>query len=211
MLTLSRSQYKELCTDCAQQMMSGTGHGLPATIPDFVGTDVQFFVADPALSGGGFMDTLSSTWGKVKEFVTESPLAQQVVKKGLAEGKRIARGVADAAVKAGIDKLPDGFQGPVESLAASALDKLGDAAERRAQDAIIAQAPSTAPAIASGKARATGAKSKGARQRKMKGAGGPYGPIELNSGSPVSAAAFNSSILPPGATVVPSTNALMAY
>ena len=87
MLTLSKSQYKDLCHDCAGQMMQGSGEGLPDTIPNFTGTDLHFWVTDPSLSGGGFMDTLSNTWGKVKKFVTESPLAQQVVKKGIDEGR----------------------------------------------------------------------------------------------------------------------------
>ena len=102
MLTLSKNQYKDLCHDCAGQMMQGSGEGLPDTIPNFTGTDLQFWVTDPSLSGGGFMDTLSNTWGKVKKFVTESPLAQQVVKKGIDEGRKIARGVATAAASCGI-------------------------------------------------------------------------------------------------------------
>ena len=57
MLTLSKSQYKDMCHDCASQMMQGNGEGLPDTIPDFTGTNVQFYVSDPALEGGGFMDT----------------------------------------------------------------------------------------------------------------------------------------------------------
>eukprot|EP01046_Picozoa_sp_COSAG06_P113424 COSAG06_NODE_60170_length_271_cov_7.488372_1_plen_77_part_01 len=59
---------------CAGQMMQGSGEGLPDTIPNFTGTDLQFWVTDPSLSGGGFMDTLSNTWGKVKKFVSDSPL-----------------------------------------------------------------------------------------------------------------------------------------
>ena len=31
------------------------------------------------LKGGGFTDTLSNTWKKVKQFVSKSPLAQKVV------------------------------------------------------------------------------------------------------------------------------------
>mgnify|MGYP007125246687 CR=1 FL=1 len=37
-------------------------------IPDFSGTDMTFYVKDKALDGGGFTDTLSSTWKKVKRF-----------------------------------------------------------------------------------------------------------------------------------------------
>ncbi len=47
MLTLSKSQYKDLCHDCAGQMMQGSGEGLPDTIPDFTGTNIQFYVSDP--------------------------------------------------------------------------------------------------------------------------------------------------------------------
>ena len=87
MLKLSKAQYKQLCADCAADMMRGAGHG--GTIPDFTGTDMHFFVKDSAMHGGGFTDTLSSTWSKVKQFVSESPLAQKVVKQGLAQGKKL--------------------------------------------------------------------------------------------------------------------------
>eukprot|EP01043_Picozoa_sp_COSAG02_P115981 COSAG02_NODE_52374_length_308_cov_0.741627_1_plen_77_part_10 len=77
MLTLSRDQYRDLCTECAGKMMSGKGSGgMPTTLPSFTGTDISFWVEDPALEGGGFMDTLSNTWDKVKSFVADSPLAQ---------------------------------------------------------------------------------------------------------------------------------------
>ena len=42
---------------------------------------MAFYVKDKALKGGGFTDTLSNTWKKVKQFVSESPLAQKVVKR----------------------------------------------------------------------------------------------------------------------------------
>ena len=44
MLQLSKSQYKDLCTECASKMMSGSGADMsfPATIADFTGTDVSF-------------------------------------------------------------------------------------------------------------------------------------------------------------------------
>ena len=77
MLQLTKAQYKQLCADCAAQMMQGSGHG--GQIEDFSGTDMQFRVKDAALTGGGFTDTLSSTWKKVKDFVQTSPLAQKVV------------------------------------------------------------------------------------------------------------------------------------
>ena len=52
MLQLSKSQYKDLCTECASKMMVGSGADMPfpSTIPDFEGTDISFWVEDPALS-----------------------------------------------------------------------------------------------------------------------------------------------------------------
>eukprot|EP01044_Picomonas_judraskeda_P019794 COSAG03_NODE_4250_length_1621_cov_1.449409_3_plen_79_part_01 len=41
MLKLSRAQYKQLCADCAAEMMRGAGHG--GRIPDFSGTDMKFY------------------------------------------------------------------------------------------------------------------------------------------------------------------------
>ena len=151
MLQLSKSQYKDLCTECASKMMVGSGADMsfPSTIPDFEGTDISFWVEDPALDGGGFMDTLKGTYNKVRDYIGSSKLAQDVVKKGIQEGKRIARGVADTAVRAGVEYLPEGLRGPAESLAAEALNKLESKAESAAESAIIrkpsvAQAP-TAP------------------------------------------------------------------
>ena len=68
MLKLSKAQYKQLCADCAAEMMRGAGHG--GKIPDFSGTDMTFYVKDSKLKGGGFADTLSNTWSKVKQFVS---------------------------------------------------------------------------------------------------------------------------------------------
>ena len=42
MLKLSKAQYKQLCADCAAEMMRGAGHG--GKIPDFSGTDMTFYV-----------------------------------------------------------------------------------------------------------------------------------------------------------------------
>ena len=157
-----------------------------------------------------FMDTLSGTWNKVKSFVTDSPLAQKVVKQGLSEGKRIARGVADAAVKAGVDYLPESFRGPVEGLAAEALDKLGDSAERAAEQAIINPQTARVPAAAAAKALPAAAV-KSSKRRKMKGAGhaaGLMGPEPFTTGGFVTAPAFDASMLPAGATTVSSTNHL---
>ena len=66
MLKLSKAQYKQLCADCAAEMMRGAGHG--GKIPDFTCTDMAFYVKDKALKGGGFTDTMSNTWKKVKQF-----------------------------------------------------------------------------------------------------------------------------------------------
>ena len=117
MLKLSRAQYKQLCADCAAEMMKGSGHG--GKIPDFSGTDLQFYVKDPKLKGGGFTDTLSNTWNKVKQFVSESPLAQKVVKQGLAKGKELAKDVAGKAVQMGLEKLgvPESAMGTATALA----------------------------------------------------------------------------------------------
>ena len=125
MLKLSRAQYKQLCADCAAEMMRGAGHG--GKIPDFSGTDMTFYVKDKALDGGGFTDTLSSTWKKVKRFVSESPLAQKVVKQGLAQGKTLAKKVASNAVKMGLEKL-----GVPESAMGTADPRRGGPAQREA-------------------------------------------------------------------------------
>lgn len=207
MLTLSKSQYKDLCHDCAGQMMQGSGEGLPDTIPDFTGTNIQFWVSDPALEGGGFMDTLSNTWDKVKKFVTESPLAQQVVKKGIDEGRKIARGVADTAVKAGVEYLPESFRGPVEGLAEQALNKLESSAAKKAESAILYKTPTATPATSAAPAAATQSKS-GKKRRRMDG--GAFGEISLHSGSFVTAPAFDPSMMPSGSTSVSAVNSLSA-
>ena len=218
MLKLSRAQYKQLCGDCAAEMMRGAGHG--GTIPDFHGTDMRFYVKDPALKGGGFTDTLSSTWNKVKTFVSESPLAQKVVKQGLSKGKALAKDVAGKAVQMGLEKLgvPESAMGTATALAGEAFDRLGDAAERKAQGAIIGKAPTTLPGVpnapVSGKAKRTSAGTHSKRKkRRLEGSGmTDIGPIELGHGASVSAVAFDRSVLPTGATIVNKTNALqLAY
>jgi hypothetical protein len=218
MLKLSKAQYKELCADCAADMMRGAGHG--GTIPDFHGTDMHFYVKDPALKGGGFTDTLSNTWSKVKEFVSESPLAQKVVKQGLSKGKALAKDVAGKAVQMGLEKLgvPESAMGTATALAGEAFDRLGDAAERRAQSAIIGKAPTTLPGVpnapVSGTTKRTSAGTHSKRKtRRLEGSGmTDIGPIELGHGASVSAVAFDRSVLPTGATIVNKTNALqMAY
>jgi hypothetical protein len=218
MLKLSKAQYKQLCGDCAAEMMRGAGHG--GTIPDFHGTDMHFYVKDPALKGGGFTDTLSNTWSKVKEFVSESPLAQKVVKQGLSKGKALAKDVAGKAVQMGLEKLgvPESAMGTATALAGEAFDRLGDAAERKAQSAIIGKAPTTLPGVpnapASGMTTRTsvGTRSK-RKKRRLEGSGmTDVGAIELGHGASVSAVAFDRSVLPTGATIVNKTNALqLAY
>ena len=223
MLKLSKAQYKQLCADCAAEMMRGAGHG--GKIPDFSGTDMKFYVKDPALKGGGFMDTLSNTWSKVKTFVSESPLAQKVVKEGLTKGKALAKDVAGKAVQMGLEKLgvPESAMGTATALAGEAFDRLGDAAERKAQSAIIGKAPTTLPGVPNtpapaptpatrGKRSSSGASRK-SKRRRLEGSGmTDIGPIELGHGASVSAVAFDRSVLPEGATVVNKTNALqMAY
>ena len=220
MLKLSKAQYKQLCADCAAEMMRGAGHG--GKIPDFSGTDMAFYVKDPKLKGGGFTDTLSNTWKKVKRFVSESPLAQKVVKEGLSKGKQLAKDVAGKAVQIGLEKLgvPESYMGTATALAGEAFDRLGDAAERKAQAEIIGKAPTTLPAV-SNKPVSTAASDKRARieakrakkRRRLEGSGmTDIGPIELGHGASVSAVAFDRSVLPEGATVVNKTNALqMAY
>ena len=212
MLQLTKSQYKQLCADCAAQMMQGSGHG--GQIEDFSGTDMQFRVKDAALTGGGFTDTLSSTWKKVKDFVQTSPLAQKVVNQGLAQGKRLAKEVAGKAVQAGLEKLgiPESAMDSATALAGEAFDRMGDAAERKAQSAIIGKAPAsvigktptTAPAVANTTVTR--------KKRRLKGSGADMGAIELGHGAYVSSIPFDNSILPAGATIVSDTNALqMAY
>lgn len=52
MLKLSKAQYRQLCADCAAEMMRGAGHG--EQIPMFTtGTDTAFYVKDNVLKGGG--------------------------------------------------------------------------------------------------------------------------------------------------------------
>ena len=213
MLQLSKTQYKQLCTDCAGQMMNGSGHD-GGEIEDFSGTDMTFRVKDPALKGGGFTDTLSSTWNKVKDFVQTSPLAQKVVKQGLAQGKRLAKDVAGKAVQAGLEKLgiPESAMDSATALAGEAFDRMGDAAERRAQSAIIGKAPTSvigkAPTTAPAVSNATVTR----KRRRLKGSGADMGAIELGHGAYVSSIPFDNSILSTGATIVSDTNALqMAY
>jgi hypothetical protein len=60
----------------------------------------------------GFTDTLSNTWSKVKQFVSKSPLAQKVVKQGLAKGKKLAKDVASKVVQMGHHRAHGGGAPP---------------------------------------------------------------------------------------------------
>ena len=122
----------------------------------------------------------------------------------------------------GLEKLgvPESAMGTATALAGEAFDRLGDAAERKAQSAIIGKAPTTLPGVPNAPApskskktkRSSGTHSK-RKRRHLEGSGmSDVGPIELGHGASVSAVAFDRSVLPAGATVVNKTNALqMAY
>jgi hypothetical protein len=76
-------------------MMKGSGltddtYAPPATIPDFSGPDLHFFVEDSGMEGGGWRDTLSSVWNSVKKHVLSNPLAGKVVDAGINKGKQLA-------------------------------------------------------------------------------------------------------------------------
>ena len=189
----------------------------PSTIPDFEGTDISFWVEDPALAGGGFMDTLKGTYNKVRDYIGSSKLAQDVVKKGIQEGKRIARGVADTAVRAGVEYLPEALRGPAESLAAEALNKLESKAESAAESAIIrkpstAQAPSaTAPTAPTAHSAPTGP----TRSRKrLRGSGydsGLMAPHPLASMGVATAPAWSNALAPGGSVVTQTPRIAGAY
>ena len=106
------------------------------------------------------------------------------------------------------------------ALAGEAFDRIGDAAERKAQSAIIGKTPTTLPGVpstpvpsASQSKRTTVATHTKRKRRRLEGSGrADVGPIELGHGASVSAVAFDRSVLPDGATVVNKTNALqLAY
>jgi len=111
--------------------------------------------------------------------------------------------------------------GTATALAGEAFDRLGDAAERRAQSAIIGKAPTTLPGVPNTPAPSASTKTKRSstgthkksKRRRLEGSGmADVGAIELGHGASVSAVAFDRSVLPDGATVVNKTNALqLAY
>ena len=223
MLQLSKSQYKDLCTECASKMMVGSGADMsfPSTIPDFEGTDISFWVEDPALDGGGFMDTLKGTYNKVRDYIGSSKLAQDVVKKGIQEGKRIARGVADTAVRAGVEYLPEALRGPAESLAAEALNKLESKAESAAESAIIrkpssAQAPTApnAPRATAPSATATAPTGPTRSRKRLRGSGydsGLMAPHPLASMGVATAPAWSNALAPGGSVVTQTPRIAGAY
>ena len=73
-LKLSKKQFNAMVRDVHKDMMKGSGatdgtYMPPATIPDFSGPDLHFFVEDSGMEGGGWRDTLSSVWNSVKKHV----------------------------------------------------------------------------------------------------------------------------------------------
>ena len=139
---------------------------------------------------------------------------------GASKTKALAKDVAGKAVQMGLEKLgvPESAMGTATALAGEAFDRLGDAAERKAQSAIIGKAPTTLPGVpnapVSGTTKRTSAGTHSKRKtRRLEGSGmTDVGAIELGHGASVSAVAFDRSVLPDGATVVNKTNALqLAY
>ena len=198
-------------------MMTGSGADMsfPSTIPDFEGTDISFFVMDPELDGGGFMDTLKGTYNKVRDYIGSSKLAQEVVKKGIKEGKKIARGVANQAVKAGVEYLPEAFRGPAEGLAAEALNKLESKAERAAESAIIGNRPSTVPTVPTASTALTAPAVRAERgRRRLRGSGyesGLMAPHPLSSTGVATAPAWNNALAPAGSMIVQTPRIAGAY
>ena len=193
---------------------SGADMSFPPTIPEFSGTDVSFWVEDPEFEGGGFMDTLKSTWNKVKEYIGSSKLAQEVVKKGIQEGKKIARGVADQAVKAGVEYLPEAFRGPAQGLAAEALNKLESKAESAAESAIIGNRSSTAPTAPTVTAPTAPTVRAERGRRRLRGSGyesGLMAPHPLSSIGLATAPAWNNALAPAGSMIAQTPRIAGAY
>jgi hypothetical protein len=133
-LKLSKKQYNALVRDVHKDMMKGSGltddtYAPPATIPDFSGPDLSFFVEDSGMEGGGWRDTLSSVWNSVKKHVLSNPLAGKVVDAGINKGKQLARSAADAAVGKALNYVPSEFRGSAQALANKGLDSLENKAE----------------------------------------------------------------------------------
>jgi hypothetical protein len=137
-LKLSKKQYNALVRDVHSDMMKGSGltddtYAPPATIPDFSGPDLGFFVEDSGMEGGGWRDTLSSVWNSVKKHVLSNPLAGKVVNAGINKGAQLARSAADAAVGKALNYVPSEFRGSAQALANKGLDSLENKAEGAAR------------------------------------------------------------------------------
>ena len=137
-LKLSKKQYNALVRDVHGDMMKGSGltddtYAPPATIPDFSGPDLGFFVEDSGMEGGGWRDTLSSVWNSVKKHVLSNPLARKVINAGINKGAQLARSAADAAVGKALNYVPSEFRGSAQALANKGLDSLENKAEGAAR------------------------------------------------------------------------------
>jgi len=137
-LKLSKKQYNALVRDVHKDMMKGSGltddtYAPPATIPDFSGPDLGFFVEDSGMEGGGWRHTPSSVWNSVKKHVLSNPLAGKVVNAGINKGAQLARSAADAAVGKALNYVPSEFRGSAQALANKGLDALESKAEGAAR------------------------------------------------------------------------------
>ena len=135
-LQLSKKQFNALVRDVHNQMMKGGSDGTyaaPEQIPNFSGPDIDFFVQDESMEGGGWRDTLSSVWNSVKKHVLGSPLAKKVVDAGIDKGKQLARSAADQAVGKALNYVPESLRAPAQALADKGLDALENKAEGAAR------------------------------------------------------------------------------
>ena len=137
-LKLTKKQFNAMVRDVHKDMMKGAGmtddtYAPPATIPDFSGPDLGFFVEDSGMEGGGWRDTLSSVWNSVKKHVLSNPLAGKVVDAGINKGAQLARSAADAAVGKALNYVPSEFRGSAQALANKGLDSLENKAEGAAR------------------------------------------------------------------------------
>ena len=137
-LKLSKKQYNALVRDVHNDMMTGSGltdytYAPPATIPEFSGPDLSFFVEDSGMEGGGWRDTLSSVWNSVKKHVLSNPLAKQVVDKTIEKSKDLARGAADQAIDKALGYVPESLRAPAKALAEKGFNTLENKAEEKAR------------------------------------------------------------------------------
>eukprot|EP01043_Picozoa_sp_COSAG02_P057206 COSAG02_NODE_6905_length_3296_cov_2.525493_2_plen_161_part_00 len=160
------------------------------------------------------MDTLKGTWNKVKEFIGSSKLAQDVVKKGIEQGKKIARGVADEAVDAGVDYLPSVLQGPAKGLATKALNTLESKAQSAAEDAILGKQSATPTASTARPGRSAPAGRTRPSRKRMRGSGfdtGLMAPHPLASTGVATAPAWSNALAPGGSVVTQTPRIAGAY